>query len=237
MYFLEDKMYIKNKRGDHIGTVISFVLFMTFVVFLYSITSPALKSSDEEENLLVYLENKIIENISDYLTSISVSFSPSGNCLQVNNYPYASNVLVKNSEGEIVNSDVLSGNLYIELNSESFFNIYASESFLNSPEWDSSSCNPSANYNLGLYRTEEKVSEEKVSELLKVYSENYDRVKEYFKVPDSREFGFGFIYNNNTLVSTDDKNVSTNIYTNKIPVEYFNEEAEILQGFVNIKVW
>ena len=231
-------VFPKNKKGDHIGTVISFILFITFVVFLYSITSPSLKSDKSEENLLVYLENKIIENVSIDLNSMSVSFSSgSENCLQVSNYPSASNVIVQNSTGGVVNSEVSSGDLFIEISSEEFFKIYSSESIFNSPSWDSASCNSLSNPDVGLSRTEKKVSEEKILELINLYKLDYDGLKTYFNVPNSREFGLDFIYNNNTPVFTDTPNISENIYTTKVAIEYFDKEANVLQGFVNIKVW
>lgn len=231
---------VKTKKGSHIGTVISFVLFITFIVFLYSITSPALKSNKEEENLLIYLENKIIENVSAELNSTSISFENSGDCLQINNYQGGANTVVKDKDGNIVDSGVEGNTLFIKISSETFFKIYSSEVELEGKPYNSGDCaNPLTNYEPGLSRTEKKVSEEKVIELINRYSANYSKLKEDFKIPNSRDFGFGFIYNNGTLIpyETPEKNASSDIYTNRVPVEYFDKQAEILQGFVNIKVW
>ena len=32
---------IKSKKGSHVGVVVSFVIFVTFLIFLYTIIQPA----------------------------------------------------------------------------------------------------------------------------------------------------------------------------------------------------
>ena len=61
----------KNHRGSHVGVVISFVIFVTFLTFLYAILQPAIKLSGDEPGTLKYIEEKIIENTSRSLTVIT----------------------------------------------------------------------------------------------------------------------------------------------------------------------
>ncbi|MFH1917494.1 MAG: hypothetical protein ABIJ14_00060, partial [Nanoarchaeota archaeon] len=74
--------------------------------------------------------------------------------------------------------------------------------------------------------------------LKNIYETNYSDLKKDLKIPDENEFGFDFIYNNDrTTIKVGEENSQTNIYIEEIPVQYIDEEANILTGLIKIKVW
>jgi hypothetical protein len=77
-----------NKKGSHVGVVLSFVLFITFVIYLYAITESGLELGENKENSLEYLKKQVLEFSSAELTTASVAISqPSSyDCVNLNNF-------------------------------------------------------------------------------------------------------------------------------------------------------
>lgn len=65
----------KNKRGSHVGVVLSFVIFITFAVFLYTIIQPAIQTGQDKTAILNLLRVSLVENVSTDLTSASVTIN------------------------------------------------------------------------------------------------------------------------------------------------------------------
>ena len=68
---------MKNKRGSHVGIVLSFVIFVTFLAFLYTIIEPTIKIQQDKESLLNYLKIELMETFSADLTSTSITINKS----------------------------------------------------------------------------------------------------------------------------------------------------------------
>ena len=64
-----------DKRGSHVGVVISFAIFVTFVVFLYTLAQTNFKEEQSEESIMPFLEKTLIENASSDLTIITVNIT------------------------------------------------------------------------------------------------------------------------------------------------------------------
>ena len=86
------------------------------------------------------------------------------------------------------------------------------------------------------------------------YENNYEQLKEDFKIPPGNEFGFPetwretegeenmrdgfeFVQNNKSIISADKKTKAENVFADEFPVQYIDENADILSGFINMKVW
>ena len=61
---------MKSKRGSHVGVVLSFVMFVTFLIFLYSILEPQLKVERDKEAFLEYLKRDLVQNFYEELTVV-----------------------------------------------------------------------------------------------------------------------------------------------------------------------
>src|SRR3989344_3650275 len=77
-------MIKRGKRGSHIDVIISFVIFIVFLGFLYSILAPA-KVQEDKEAVLNYLEKTIKDELSSNLTSASFKITTNSpkECYQI----------------------------------------------------------------------------------------------------------------------------------------------------------
>ncbi|HOW37100.1 MAG TPA: hypothetical protein PLK34_02535 [Candidatus Pacearchaeota archaeon] len=78
-----------NKRGSHVGVILSFAIFITFVMFLYVLVQPNLVDSETQVSALRTLQRDILQNVSDNLTITGVKISiPAGSqsCLRLQDF-------------------------------------------------------------------------------------------------------------------------------------------------------
>jgi hypothetical protein len=233
---------MKKRGGTHVGIVLSFVIFVVFLVFLYSILVEPTITQNDKKYLLENLKIKLIENISAELitSTINIQTAPQ-NCVRLENliddFGINSKIIVKNKLGNNQVSYVLGDDLEIsrDSNDKTFFKIYYSEEFSGISNVGETPCNK-RNHEKGLTRTDKYIFETKIINLINIYKNDYETLKGKLEIPFGSDFNFGFKYNNQTLLITE-KNVSTNVYAVEIPVQYIDNESNILLGFINIKVW
>lgn len=65
-----------NRKASHVGIVLSFVVFISFLMFLFSIIQPQLETQKEKKFVLDSLDNLIIENTTSELRSITFIKDP-----------------------------------------------------------------------------------------------------------------------------------------------------------------
>lgn len=254
---------MKNKRGSHVGIILSFVVFVAFGIFLYSIIQPVAKVEKEKQFLLNYLESALKEKFSAGMTMISVNVNASlaGNdCVYMNKKDIRDNMQGKNStikdESEnILNHSECQGGecegsgggggpikLKIDLvnSSNKLFNIYASTELPNSSSSVGAGClDITDNITIGIVRKRDYIFESKILRTIEEYKNgSYESLKNELKFPAESDFGFSFI-NSNFEVSSTEENVSQSlsIYSKEIPIQYMNNESTLLPGFINIRVW
>ena len=66
--------FIKNKKGSHVGMIISFIVFITFVVFVLVVLKPAINIGEGRQVTLEDTKSKIMENVSANYTTASINF-------------------------------------------------------------------------------------------------------------------------------------------------------------------
>jgi len=236
----------KNRKGSHVGVVLSFIIFITFLLFLYPLLiKPVIETNKANQYLLDDLKAKLTEEVSAELTisSVEANIGTNQNCIELNNFistaEISSNIIVKNHAGVIQQGSVSGNNLRINRgnNNDVFFKVSHSKEFevLNDPIITCKIIQEN-NYEIGLIRTEKYIFETKIINLTKEYKNNYESLKTILGVPAGNEFDFSFIYDNKTSIGTK-KEVSTSIYAEEIPVQYVNKKGYILSGNINIRVW
>lgn len=243
-----------NKKASHVGVVLSFVIFITFLIFLYTIAEPAISFQRDKEALLDYLEIKLMNQVSTNLTIATVIINSTDHsiveCINLLNLKeevgVGSRLIIKNESENISRanfSETDNKDLIINRNSldELFFKIYGSEDFEKLDETTIVPCTElgrdAEGYNIGLIRSNEYIFEEKAIKLISDYEKNYSKIKETLKIPAGSDFSFGLIYSNKTKISTTNENISTNIYVKEIPIQYVDKEANIKLGYIDIGVW
>ena len=230
----------KNEcRGvvSHVGVVLSFVIFVTFVIFIYIIVRPSIES-ENKQNLLDNLKEKIIENSSAELTSISVFAEIPSSCVRLINFvDIGDRIIVRNKDGEVLNAKISGQDLYIEKNNdEKFLKIYGSEKF-ELADGTLSGCAPLSTYTLGLVKTEKIVFEKPIIRLIKNYNNDYGGLKEELNIGAGNDFSLSFTYANGTTVSTQEREIIANVFIDEISIQYINKNAARESGFLNIGIW
>ena len=163
-------------------------------------------------------------------------------------------IIVKDQAENIVESNISeddNSDLFIDREDREkvFFKVYNSEEFSELEEATISPCSSlekdkewrgqPVGYSISLIIKEEYVFEKKVIELLNEYEseEGYEDLRKELNIPSGTEFGFSFIYNNGTRIETKEKGVPTKVQVREIPVQYVDKEANVLLGYINIKIW
>lgn len=250
---------MENKRGSHVGVILSFVIFVTFLVFLYAVLKPAVNlTGTDKSSVATFTENEIVQNTSSNLTTISVSVNsstnPSENCIQLENFlailsiPAPYSLIVKNETEGIQDAYYVSSLAVLGINRTSsenvFFKVYSSPeiSGLRSEDSTPSSCISLSydvgNYSIGTVDTAKYVFLNDMSNLINNYQTNYDNLKTIMKIPSGTEFSFDFVQSNGTIISAQ-QNISSsvNVFSENVPVQYVDNNYSIQTGFINIKVW
>lgn len=237
---------MKGKKASHVGLVLSFVIFITFIIFIYSITSPLTTVDRGKQDLLEFLKVELINEFSSDMTTetILITNTEVPNCVKIDTEGESSMITIAKDEGtgEILESYFDGGEVEIKRNGATRIKVYYSNKFIN--EKEEIGCTAKIvegdDFNFGLIRTLEYVFNNSIVNFSQYIStpENYEAVKEKFNIPASDNFGFVFEDGDrNVIVETQEKEVSTDIYVEEIPIQYVDNEANIKPGFLKIKVW
>jgi hypothetical protein len=237
-----------NKKGSHVEVIISFIIFVTFIFFLFSILEPSIGGQKDKRNLLDHIEIGIKNRISADMTTITIKIltPTSQNCIELNNeiinLGINSKISSKGSFGESLNcyiSSTDSSDLRIERTSmsDNFLKIYSSDAF-SSVGVSSASCQNlqrGTGYSLGLTKTGNYIFETKMLDL--IANMDYEALRSNLKVPEGVNFGYGIILSNGTSFETRGEELSTNIYMREKPIEYVDSKGNVQIGALKIKIW
>ena len=243
-----------SKRGSHVGIVLSFVVFILFLVFLYSVLEPTITIQQDKQALLDYLGRELIRNFSTemIISTITINKTVSKNCIKLENLTAEigidNHTIVKN-EFENISLSYISdrpnepNDLLIDRydNQNRFFKIYNAEEFDEISENRISPCESldmyDGKYVLGLVRVNEYIFETKIIRLKDSYEDNYEDLRDELKIPSGSDFSFSFTNSSGWIIKTGEKNITTSIYAEEIPIQYVDKEANLLSGFLNVKIW
>jgi hypothetical protein len=244
----------KNKKASHVGMILSFVIFITFTVFVYTLISPNINTAESKKLLLNEIGLVLINNMSSEFTSLSISIpasaNPTTNCITLEGIllyaEISPNVIVRDAgqtdQPAHYNPSTDFNNLRINraMTSLLFFKIYSSPEFEKIPEETIASCSAvpfESGYQIGSLNSGKYIFLKNVISLADYYSRFYDQLKTGLKISPGNEFGFEFTLSNGTKISAVGDLPTQNIYAEDIPVQYIDDDANILSGFINVKVW
>jgi len=247
----------ENRRGSHVGMILSFVIFITFIVFLYSVLRPAIKAGEEKQTTLDSIQKKIEDNVSTVFTSTSIqinsTLNPPTNCVKLRDFLVfmsmdSLHIIVKNEldgleevstgprENESFGRDII---INRDDASKLFFRIYSFSKFDEIGDANPEPCSviTKGTYGISLTLRGRYMSEKSVYELIEYYKSDYEKLKNALKIPPGTEFGFGFTQSNGTKINVGNAPKSASVYAGETPVQYVDDRANILSGFINIKIW
>src|SRR3989338_7848725 len=182
---------MKQKKGSHVGVVLSFVIFMTFIFFIYLITQPALKT-ERKDNSLEFLARGLTEKSSGNLTTASVTIIPPGppqDCVRLSGFfsttGVGNKIIARDNSGNTLQSSVDVDDLLVVRNGVTFFKVYESGEFAAAATGAINPCpqlSQGSGYVLGLVKTDESIFQTKIVKLIENYSSNYDGLKDDLKI-------------------------------------------------------
>jgi len=237
---------LNSKRGTHVGMIVSFLIFVTFLAFLYSVLEPATRVKQDKLDLQEYLKIELLKEFTTEMSvlTISIADGESSGCIDFSPFDDTLRffgVVAKDDSGEIyeykdgthTKVDWDRGNLKLYYSTE-----FSNGSF---SQFEGKTCRSGDDYEIKLFRTEEDFFNSsiiRVAEYINENPDNYKEIKTKLKIPFGDEFGFAFKDENKKLIiGTSEKNVSADVYVEEIPIQYIDSEANINQGFLDIRVW
>lgn len=246
-----------NKRGSHIGVIISFIVFMGMIVFLYSFLAPNLNFGQNKSTLINSLDLNLESALSGNLTTISVYANDTSGCVNLTGFAANAgisslNAIVQNGSGIEETSGISGDGFYIIKDpSSKLLTIYDSPQF--SPSSDTSpgvSCAAlnygigEGNYTIGQIKTNTYLFESKIKSKINnygnaEYGSQYQTMKTDLGIPLQNNFGFSFIYQNGTSIGTSNTQgqSSNNVYSQSFPVTYVTVNGGVQSGSLIIQVW
>ena len=254
-----------KKRGSQVGIIISFVIFFMFLIFLFVVINQYRQNtnSGNEDITLKQLQQSVIEESTADLTSYSVNLNDlpkdiQGNvisCFGIDNvFGNSKNkIIVKNKNEEVIGGPYGADNnyIYITHGGETFFKIMHSEEFDGTnPITD---CQvPFTNYEKGLLKTVPYVFESRLltsgNSLRGQYmGSGYSALKQTLQVPLDMDFGFALKGDLSTRIESvpgekkayNNPPVGSNveIFSDDLPVQYVDSQANIKQGWLQVILW
>lgn len=242
MLFL-DKMV--NKKGSHVSIIVSMVLFIGFVIFLYFISQPVFMTRTDKQVVMDYLEIKLKQEIVSPVNILSISINNSyslpegsGSCVYISN-PYSNrDFIVKDFDNNVIDSKQNSGNAEFAFSSNRNFKIYFFNSTFehNLGEVGCGSLSGS-DYSINSNLTMDLVSLDAVNNLINIYEGAYSELMTYLSIPLNNDFSFKFIYSNGTIIGPEFNDKNLNIFVKDFPIRYLDIDGSQKQGILQIIVW
>lgn len=234
---------MRNKKGSHVGMILSFLVFITFLAFLYSVIEPATRSQEDKRDLINYLEVELVNEFTADMSTIIFRVPSKNNCFQFNTEEglKTSNVVAKNESDFVFPSGTSSSDTFVQYGYGDVLKLYYSGEFPGSS--DISPCNKlikGIDYDISLFKTTEDIFESRILNLSNYLKDNanYEQFKIDKDIGVGNEFGFVFSdEDKNPVAGTEEKNVSTDIFVQELPIQYIDSKANIKSGFLNIRVW
>jgi len=237
-----------NKRGTHVGMIVSFLIFVTFLAFLYSVLEPATQVKQDKLDLQEYIKVELLKEFTAEMSILNLEVNNINVCFSLNIQGLEdTGVVVKDSQEHIIISSFnwQDDETYLVDEGDGRLKAYYSNEFSNGNGNiifdDCIKISTPEDYNISIFRTEEDFFNSSIIELTEYINanpNNYEEIKTKLKISSGDEFGFAFKDENKTLIiATQEKNVSANVYVEEIPIQYIDSEANINQGFLDIRVW
>ncbi|MEK6890515.1 MAG: hypothetical protein AABX03_00075, partial [Nanoarchaeota archaeon] len=243
------------KGMNHVEFIVSFVIFVSFVLVLFVIFNPFKKPTNTGLADSVFLN--LEENISTILSSVSINVNtssiiiPTPPCLEINyladmDCGNGKNLVVKNISGNITPSSldnpIAPTNFQFSyVPGNTFYTFYCSDELKQSQN-NLNGCQrlneQNGDYQLGIIRDRKLWSEKRISAFKQQYNSNYDGVKKEI-ISQGNDFGFIITdINNNVEINATSKRPSRgNIFAKTLPIDIVDENATIKKRVIIVMSW
>lgn len=233
--FFKNKTYHLSKKASHVGIIASFSIFVLFLIGIYLFSQPFTQTSKEQDVILNYLEKELTNAFSENLT-VAIISGTAGNrsiiemalVLEDTNVNYT----VKDKNGVNRLSFKNLNQLIVLRTYEDVLWVYFSKAYLNpygEPDIGGDTISPT----ISSVRVSKEIFEEKIINGIN----NFEDLKSNLTISQNIGFGFSFEMSNGTIIGTEIKQTSKDIFTKEVPIEYYNSYADKLNGKIRISIW
>jgi len=237
----EKKVKGRKAVTTHIEMIISFSIFFFFLIFLFAYLNPV-RQEYLSDVLLGIVERWLREDAEITLVEVFLTVKPAltTNCFIVEN-PFSpgvqeGDIMVKNSDGEIINFIKTDNNLSIESSGDIYYIYYAEEDVLSKN--DLAGLEPceslsKENYTFSVPKQKKLFSFTKLDGIKNNYAGDYVQLKQQFNFPINQEFI--------VLIPEIDINMTIKrplamIKAKEIPIRVL-KKGSIVNAFMRIQVW
>jgi hypothetical protein len=246
-------IYKNNKKGvGHVEIIVSFVIFIGFLLFLFVIFNPFKNNlgQDAADSAYLKLDEKLADNITILSININRSYDlnliESSGCFQIDYIPDLGcdgKMIVKNASGSIINAkiDRILGKIIIEFSAPAnrFYTIYCSDELNERINVNSCVDIRRDDYALGIINNKKVWSTHLLNAFYNNYTTNYNQLREEIALQGT-DFGFTITDINDQLKFKALKEIpkGVNVVTSpRIPINLLDENATISSEVLNIAVW
>lgn len=246
-----------NKKAiSHVEVIISLVIFVGFLVFLFLLFPSSLKVKskiglDVAERGITNFSAAEVNYVSIYLNENSPeSIRKAGGCFRIVldkelGFLKDYNAIVEDETFNQINSsiDVIENEKFLDIEGKgSFYMIYFSREF-DEKHVNSQECyflnKSEEGYVIGLTRTYNAISNKKLKLLNDTYYSDYNKLLSQFNMPKSSDFGFILKELNGTemmrVVKKKPKRAET--LAREIPVQIIYGDGTFKYALLNIQIW
>jgi len=235
---------MKNKKGEsHLGFILSFVIFITFLLFVYTTLEPALKIRAGKQPVLDFLRFSLVDKfvIEDFTTMTITE------CVKITGgeiYDKANSgvpLKIKDDSENILSYKFQGIQLLIGL-AQSYtgiLKVYYGTGVDSSPTYEGGSAGcDQVDSVTNFVKTESQILLSGIIALKDSYETDYEQLKTDLNLPDGSDFTFSFELANGTIIEPTGVTIpSTDVYATTFPLEYLDSDANPQIGFLTIKVW
>ncbi|MFH1710732.1 MAG: hypothetical protein ABH840_00300 [Nanoarchaeota archaeon] len=242
-------MFNIKKASGHVEVVLSFVIFIGFVIFLFSVF-PVYQNKKSEIGL-DSAERGILNFTLVEVNYFDIVLEGSTECFSYPSKDISSKIIVRDFEGKRLEGKSVGDILYIRDEDYSlpghgkFYGIYYSSEFSEQgcDNIDTGACesleDQSIDYEVGLVREDYMVAYNKVLDLTGEYKLNYGSVRGNFSIPKGENFEFAIADLKGKIIlnATRKKPERTTVLSRNTPVQMVYQNGTYVFGMLNIKIW
>ncbi len=208
----------RNNRGQgHVEMILSSVLFVGALIFLFIFINPFAKTDDIV--IIDGIQSKIMDEISLEVGKLSVIVAGNDGC-----YSFAEGIHPGN---------------YVEVQDTDLrrYSIYFGEIFNNATTNRISGCG--TGFTLGLYSKETIIAKSKIEDMVNNYTSNYEVLKNTMGITDEFTFSFKNMLGVDEagLVTSGQNPIGGNIEAKEFPIRVMHDDGTIEDLILNIRAW
>jgi len=238
---VEKRGLIRNKKGvSSIEIIISFVIFLTFLIFIFVYLNPI--RSNDKTPILVSLETGIKQQAMADLIEFPVAVNKSNitsACFYIRvPQNFESNISVKSLDDKNINYTILSGNIYLNNIHDKLYRFIKSDEIKNN-ETSMNGCQSLdiSQYTFSVERTKQIYSYTKLKQMNDSYYTGYTGLQEKLDFPITSDFSI--VIGSDELNFTMTKNIPSNVQVivRQFPIEILTSNADKIKAVMTLAVW